>query len=97
MRATARGFGQCVPDFQRQGESGVCGENGDEAGAFHQGAELGPTDRAVVGVRAHQMLRQTGQDGVIGVWIDPAHLDHDRLRLHAISALDHGLSRCLRG
>ncbi len=24
-------------------------------------------------------------------------LDHDRLRLHAISALDHGLSLCLRG
>ena len=24
-------------------------------------------------------------------------LDHDRLRLHAISAFDHGLSLCLRG
>ena len=72
--AAAGGLGERLVDRQRQGEGRMRGEDGGEAGAFGERLVFGPADRAVVGVGAQQMLRQAGQDAVIGRGVDAAEI-----------------------
>ena len=53
------------------------GEDRGETGAFRQCLVFRPADRAVVRVGTQQMLRQTGEDGVIRRGVDAAEIVGD--------------------
>ena len=75
----AGSLGQCAANFQRQRESGVGGEDGGETGPLHPRAERRPANGAVIGIGAHQMLRQTGQHRIVRMRIHPANVSSDPL------------------
>ena len=75
--AAARLLRQRLIDRQRQGKCRMGGEHRGEAGAFRPFAVFRPANRAVVWVRAQQVMCEAGQDPVVHRGVDAAQIGAD--------------------